>query len=125
MKRNLFAILFVFAVLGACSRDEFYSPYALDNISKDLHISETSGIKLQQYIVEDEVAINIKLDLDSTVRVKLLDIEGITVSQEQIKVYQGDNILKVYVKALPTSSYTVQVSDLNGNVIGSQVLSKK
>lgn len=125
MKRNLFVILFVFAVLGACSRDEFYSPYAMAHMSEDLHIAEISGIKLQEYIVEDQVAINIKLDSDSTVRVKLLDIEGITVSQEQIKVYQGDNILKVYVKALPTSSYTVQVSDLNGNVVGNQVLSKK
>lgn len=125
MKRNLFVILFVFAVLGACSRDELYSPYAMAHMSEDLHISTISGIKLQEYIVEDQVAINIKLDSDSTVRVKLLDIEGITVSQEQIKVYQGDNILKVYVKALPTSSYTVQVSDLNGNVVGNQVLSKK
>jgi len=124
MKRNLFTLLFIFVVLGACTRDEFYSPYALAYISEDLHISQPSGIALEDYIVVEEVAINVKLVQDQTVRVKIRDIEGTTVSQEQIKVYEGNNILKVYVKALPKSSYTVEVLDLGGGVIGSQILAK-
>lgn len=124
MKRNLFIIVFIFAVLGGCSRDEFYSPYALAHISDNLHVSEIQGIKLESYIVDEEVAINIKLDGDGEVRVKIKDIDNTTISQERIKVFQGNNILKVYAKALPNSSYTVEVSDVNGGVIGTQIFSK-
>ena len=124
MKRNLFIALMTILVLGACARDEFYSPYALAHISEDLHISQPSGIALEDYIVEEVVAINIKLVQDQSVRVKIKDIEGTTISQEQIKVYEGNNVLKVYVKALPKSSYTIEVLDLGGGVIGSQILAK-
>jgi len=125
MKRNFIFTLFILAVLGGCARDEFYTPYSLAHISDDLYVSEPSGIKLQNYIVEEEVSINIKLQQDGTHRIKILDIAGTTVSQEKIDVFEGDNILKVYVKALPNSSYTVQVLNENGGVIGTQIFSKK
>lgn len=124
MKRNIFIALFIIATLGACSRDEFYSPYALAHMSEDLHVSTLEGIKLERYIVDEEVAINIKLDSDGEVRVKIKDIAGTTISQEKIEVYQGDNILKVYAKALPNSSFSVEVSDAAGDVIGTQIFSK-
>jgi len=125
MKRTVIFTIFILGVLGGCVRDEFISPYSLAHISDKLYVSKPSGIQLEDYVVQEEVRINVKLEQDATHRIKILDIAGKTVSQEQIKIYEGNNILKVYVNSLPKSSYTVQVTDLNGDVIGSQIFSKK
>ena len=125
MKRNIIFTIFILSTLIGCTSDELITPYSLEHISEKLYVSKESGIRLENYIVEDEVRINIKLNTEGTHRIKILDIEGTTVSQEKIDVYNGNNILKVYVKSLPKSSYTVEVLNEKGEVIGTQIFSKK
>ena len=48
------------------------------------------------------------------------------VSQEKITAKEGDNILKIYVKALPVSSYEVQLLDDETNILlGKQIFAMK
>jgi hypothetical protein len=83
-----------------------YVPY-------DLEIPEVSGIKLQSYIVQDKVQINVKLPESGQYRIRIYDFENKLVSQELLRGEKGDNILNVYVNALPASSYTVALYDNN------------
>jgi hypothetical protein len=50
---------------------------------------------------------------------------GKTVSQELFKANAGDNILKIYVSALPVSSYTVELIDENNQMLGQSVFAMK
>ena len=40
------------------------------------------------------------------------------VSQEELVGKQGDNILKIYVRTLPVSSYKIELVSSNNKVIG-------
>lgn len=122
MKKYL--VLLGLLLVVSCFREdteEFYSLY----VPKNLEISELFGLKLENYIVEDEVAMNVKLPESSTYRVKILDIENTIISQEKIQGNEGDNILKVYVKSLPHSSFTIVLENEFGDQLGSEIFSKK
>ena len=123
MKRTLIAVALVFLAIASCTRDEFYiEEYSA--VPEQLKMIEASGIRLENYIVEEEVSINVKLPEAGTYRIKLKDIEGTTVSQERITAEAGDNILKIYVNTLAKSSYTIQVESETGAVIGRDLFSK-
>lgn len=113
-------------VLGTkCTSDSYefveYNTYVPEN----LVITETQGIRLENYIVENQVNINVKLPLDGTYRIKIKDITGKLVSQEQINANQGDNILKIYVNSLPVSSYSVELVNETNTKLGEAIFSIK
>lgn len=120
---NLFAMLLILAT--KCTSDSFEYVDFYTYVPENLVIAETHGIKLENYIVENEVNINVKLPLDGTYRIKIKDITGKLVSQEQIKATQGDNILKIYVNSLPTSSYSVELIDDANIKLGEAIFSIK
>ena len=99
----------VFVLLFACQQDDTTFNY----VPESLEIPEVSGIKLESYIVSDKVQINAKLPKSGQYRIKILDFENKLVSQENLNVNKGDNILNIYVNALPKSSYTVALYDGN------------
>lgn len=80
-------------------------------VPESLEIPELSGIKLESYIVSDKVQVNVKLPNSGQYRIKIFDFTNKLVSQEILNGEQGDNILNVYVNALPPSSYTVGLYD--------------
>lgn len=82
-------------------------------VPENLEIAEISGIKLESYIVYDKVQVNVKLPEDGQYRIRIFDFENKLVSQELLTGVKGDNILNVYVNALPPSSYTVALYDNN------------
>ena len=84
----------------------------------DLKIMSASGIKLSSSFVTDEVSMNVKLETSGVVNVKILDISNRIVSKETMNVNAGDNILKVYTKALPSSAYRIALYDANNKLIG-------
>ena len=61
---------------------------------------------------------NVKMDSDATVTIKIFDIANRVVSKETMSVKSGDNILKVYTSALPKSAYRIALYDSNGNQLG-------
>jgi hypothetical protein len=84
----------------------------------ELKITSAVGIKLQSPFVTNEVAMNVKSDVAQSVTIRIFDISNRVVSKETVNVIVGDNILKVYTSALPTSAYRIGLFDANGNQLG-------
>lgn len=122
MKKALALAILVLVV--SCAKEPSFEIIDTTSVPDELFILEECGVKLKSYIVEDQVDMNIKLPETGTYRVKIVDIDGVTVSQEKLQAEGGNNILQVYVKALPKSSYTVEVYTDTDNFIGRDLFSK-
>ena len=120
---NLFAILLV---LGTKCTSDSYEYADFTYVPKALVIEEPQGIKLENYVVDNQVDINVKLPVDGIYRIKIIDLSGKMVSQEKLTAKKGDNILKIYVNALPVSSYEVQLLDDETNLLlGTELFAMK
>jgi len=110
-------------VLLACAQE----PVHIDKVivPEVLEISQLQGIKLESYIVNEQVSINAKTITGGYYRIKIFDFSNRLVSQERIKIEDGDNILNVYVSALPKSSYTIQLHKDNNELIGKELFSNE
>ena len=116
MKKLLVLSLGLIFLTGCNKNDMLPEPVA--NVSPELKINSVSGIKLQSSFVTTEVAMNVKLVSAGTITIKITDISNKVVSKEVMNVKTGDNILKVYTSALPSSAYRIGLYDSNGNLIG-------
>jgi len=124
MKKHLLYTLFALIAITSCAKDEFYIGDIYNLVPESLVIKENAGLKLENYIVKDQVNVNVKLPSQGVYRIRIEDISGKVVSQEKITAAQGDNMLKVYVNALPKSSYTLKVTTEFNQKIGDQIFSK-
>jgi hypothetical protein len=106
------AILFV-----GCRKTDFVIPQP-PVANNELKIASTVGIKLQSPFVTNEVAMNVKLENAGSVTIKIMDISNRVVSKEIVDVKAGDNILKVYTSALPSSAYRIALYDASGSMLG-------
>ena len=114
--KNLFLLIFVTIVLVGCSKEDILpTPQA---VSEDLKIANSVGIKLQTPFVTTEVAMNVKSEVAQTATIKIFDIANRVVSKEVVNITAGDNILKVYTSALPSSGYRIGLFDANGRQLG-------
>lgn len=87
-------------------------------IDPSLKIASLSGIKLQTVFVTNEVAMNVKSELAQNVTIKIFDIGNRVVSKSSSYVKEGDNVLKVYTNALPSSAYRIGIYDASGKELG-------
>lgn len=104
-------------IFSGCSKDDIL-PVADINVKEELKITGNVGIRLETSFVSTEVAMNVKLENPGTVTIKIMDISNRVVSKEQVSVKVGDNLLKVYTKALPSSAYRIGLYDSNNNLLG-------
>ena len=109
-------VLFGLIFLVGCRKVEV--PFQPQVISDNLKISSSVGLKLETSFITNEVAMNIKSDVDQTVTVKIFDISNRVVSKSTSEVKVGDNILRVYTSALPSSAYRIALYDVAGNMLG-------
>lgn len=94
-------------------------------VPESLIIDELTGVKLENIVVYDRVDMNVKLPADGTYRIKIRHgLNGELISQEKIQGKEGDNLLKVYVNALETSSYKLELTDSDHQTLGITVFSK-
>jgi len=115
MKKTLLIVL-ISTVLTGCYKDDILpAPQA---ISEDLKIASSVGIKLQTAFVTSEVAMNVKTETAGSVTIRIFDIANRVVSKETMNVVAGDNVLKVYTNALPSSAYRIGLFDANGKQLG-------
>ena len=105
------AILFM-----GCRKTDFITPQP-PVASSELSINSVVGIKLQSPFVISEVAMNVKSETAQTVTIKIFDISNRVVSKETMSVKAGDNIVKVYTSALPSSAYRIGLFDANNNML--------
>jgi hypothetical protein len=119
-------LLSLLAIILSCSHEESILdiPAPLPTVDA-LEIKEAQGLKLESYIVERQVKINTKLSTSGTHRIKIYDFTGNLVSQEKIQGKEGDNLLNIYVSALPKGSYTVKLQTIDNRDIGTELFSKQ
>lgn len=108
-------VLFGLILLAGCKKVDV--PVQPQVISDNLKISSSVGLKLETAFVTNEVAMNIKSDVAQTVTVKIFDISNRVVSKSTSDVKVGDNILRVYTSALPSSAYRIALYDAAGNML--------
>jgi hypothetical protein len=108
--------LAIIATLVSCQNELEIVPTV--QVSEELKISDKVGIKLQTPFVTNEVAMNVKMDVAQTVTVRIFDIANRVVSKEVMDVKAGDNVLKVYTTALPSSAYRIALFDNNNKQLG-------
>jgi len=119
--KKLLPIIILLLILG-CSDEKFIEPSFIVDVPISLKIKEKVGIKTESIIVSDEVKINVKLPYSGKYRIKIRDIDNELVSNEIINANEGDNLLKVYVKTLSKSSYVIQLTDFNHEVLGTETI---
>ena len=90
----------------------------VNQIPSELAINSVSGIKLETPFVTSQVSMNVKSEVAQTVTIKIFDISNRVVSKSTSDVKAGDNVLKVYTNALPSSAYRIALFDSNGNQLG-------
>ena len=109
-------VLFGLILFVGCRKVDI--PVQPQVISDNLKISSSVGLKLETAFVTTEVAMNIKSDVAQTVTVKIFDISNRVVSKSTSEVKVGNNILRVYTSALPSSAYRIALYDVAGNMLG-------
>jgi hypothetical protein len=115
MKKIILGLAIV-ATLVSCQNEVEVLPVV--QVSEELKISDKVGIKLQSPFVTTEVAMNVKIETAQTVTVRIFDIANRVVSKEVMDVKAGDNVLKVYTTALPSSAYRIALFDNNNKQLG-------
>jgi len=116
MKKTLLVLLGVL-VLSGCRKDDIFTemPEPTPNL---LEIKSSVGIKLESAFVTSEVSMNVKTETSGVVTIKIFDISNRVVSKETTTVKVGDNILKVYTSALPSSAYRIGLFDSDNKMLG-------
>lgn len=122
MKKRIIAMMLILAA-AACTEDSQYDYAPEVKADNALVVEGVQGLKLESYIVTNQVKINSKLPSAGTYKIKIYDFNGEVVSQEKIEGKEGDNILNIYVSALPVSSYTVELQTADNKVIGRELFS--
>ena len=115
--KKLLIVSFILFGLTSCIDDTILEQ-PITEIKKELVIQNPVGIKLETPFVTTEVAMNVKVDITQQVTIKIFDISNRVVSKETMNVTAGDNILKIYTTALPSSAYRIALFDVKGNQIG-------
>lgn len=115
--KKLLMLSFGLFLIASCTKDNIL-PEPPTPTPNSLEIKSTVGIKLETVFVTSEVAMNVKLENSGTVTIKIFDIANRVVSKETVTVKSGDNILKVYTSALPSSAYRIGLFDSNNNMLG-------
>jgi hypothetical protein len=114
--KKLVLILVATIVFAGCRKVDVPTP--INQISSELAIASLSGIKLESPFVTSQVSMNVKSEVAQIVTIKIFDISNRVVSKSTSEVKVGDNILKVYTNALPSSAYRIALFDDKGNQLG-------
>ena len=123
--KKLLSILALLLVLGCTQDEEFIIVDENQEVPEALFIEDLVGIKLSSSIVSDRVAMNVKLPSDGDYRVKIRhSMTNELISQEKLTGKEGDNILKVYVNTLESSSYKLELTKENHTIVGVTLFSK-
>ncbi len=114
--KKVFIVLSLTILVG-CTKENDFLPN-VQQVTPELSITSSVGIKLQSAFVTSEVAMNVKIETAGSVTIKIFDISNRVVSKETMNVIAGDNLLKVYTNALPSSAYRIGLFDSNNKQLG-------
>ena len=115
MKKFL-ALAIITLIVIACNREDDLLPVA--EISEELKISSTTGIKLETPFVTESVEVNAKIQDSGIYTIRIFDISNKVVSKEDTFLKQGDNIIEINTNILPRSAYRISLSTKEGFTLG-------
>ena len=115
MKKLILIALIAIVFIGCRKNDTITM---VNTIPSELAINSVNGIKLESPFVTSQVSMNVKSEVAQTVTIKIFDISNRVVSKSTSDVKAGDNVLKVYTTALPSSAYRIALFDNKGNQLG-------
>ena len=116
MKKTFLILIGSFMLVG-CYKDEIL-PITEPEVPQSLKIENSVGLKLESTFVTTQVSMNVKLDTDGVVTIKIFDISNRIVSKETVTVKAGDNILTVHTNTLPSSAYRIGLFNSNNQQLG-------
>ena len=116
--RKIVASILAIALLASCANEDLLVPTSPTEVNEKLQIVGNLGIKVETPFVKSEVAMNVKAETAGTYVVKILNIANKSVSKEEVTLKAGNNLLKIYANALPSSAYRIGLFDLSGNLLG-------
>ena len=114
--KKILILAAVTTLFASCQNEESFVPTT--QVAEELKMEQKVGIKLQTVFVTSEVAMNVKTEKAGTFTVKIFNIANRVVSKEAVDVKAGDNVLKVYTSALPSSAYRIALFDDKNVQIG-------
>ena len=115
MKKFL-ALAIITLIVIACNREDDLLPVA--EISEELKISSTTGIKLETPFVTESVEVNAKIQDSGIYTIRIFDISNRVVSKEDTFLKQGDNLIEINTNILPRSAYRISLSTKEGFTLG-------
>ena len=119
MKKLIIPILFLLTF--SCS--EMDEPIIAPKSTVPMELSlNTVGIRLASNFITTEAKMNVRLEAADKVTIKIIDLSGKTVSSESVDAVAGDNVLSVYTKALPRSSYELHLYNSSNQQIGKTLI---
>ena len=115
--KKVLGLLVMICLVASCTNEDLLLP-PVTEVSEKLQIVGNVGIKVETPFVKEQVAMNVKAESAGTYIVKILNIGNKSVSKEEVKLIAGNNLLKIYANALPSSAYRIGLFDLEGNLLG-------
>jgi hypothetical protein len=115
--KKVLGLLVMICMIASCTNEDLLLPPTTE-VTEKLQIVGNMGIKVETPFVKNEVAMNVKAETAGTYIVKILNIANKSVSKEEVTIKAGNNVLKIYANALPSSAYRIGLFDLEGNLLG-------
>ena len=115
--RKIFILVLSVVALTGCMNEKDILP-ANQEVREELKISNSVGIKVENPFVTTEVAMNVKSEVAGKATIRIFDIANKVVSRETVELQVGNNVLKVYTSALPSSAYRIGFFDSNNRMLG-------
>ena len=115
--KKVLGLLVMICLVASCTNEDLLLP-PVTEVSEKLQIVGNVGIKVETPFVKEQVAMNVKAESAGTYIVKILNIANKSVSKEEVKLIAGNNLLKIYANALPSSAYRIGLFDMSGNLLG-------
>ena len=115
--KKILGFIAIACIVVSCNKEDLLVPTPTE-VTEKLQIVGNMGIKVETPFVTSEVAMNVKAETAGTYVVKILNIANKSVSKEEVTIKAGNNVLKIYANALPSSAYRIGLFDLNGNLLG-------
>ena len=85
--KKILILLSLFLMMGCYQDDDLVTLYPDQDVPESLQIKELIGIKLENTIVTDRVAMNVKLPLDGKYRIKIRHgMNNELISQEMLSL---------------------------------------
>ena len=115
--KKVLGLLIMICIVASCTNEDLLVPTTTE-VTEKLQIVGNVGIKVETPFVKEQVAMNVKAETAGTYLVKILNIANKSVSKEEVTLKAGNNLLKIYANALPSSAYRIALFDLEGNLLG-------